>query len=48
MKSPPGQQPEFIPLGVERLHAPHIGGHQADDCVEEPVIQGVDVALLNE
>src|SRR5215813_5963292 len=48
MKSPPGQQPEFIPLGVECLHAPHVGGHQADDCVEQPVIQDFDVALLNE
>jgi len=48
MKSSPGDQVEFIPLRLELLHAPHIGAHQANGRIEDAVIEGVDVALLNE
>src|SRR5262245_39187150 len=48
MKSSPGQQPKFTLLGTERLHAPHVGGHQAYGGVEDAAIEGIEVALLNE
>ena len=48
MKSSPGQQPKLFPLGIEFLHAPKVGGHQVNGGVEDAVIEGVEVALLNE
>ena len=48
MKSSTGQQPKFTLLGIERLHAPHVGGHQANGGVEDALIKGVKVALPNE
>src|SRR6516164_3288775 len=48
MKSSPDQQPKFTLFGIERLHAPHVGGHQAHGGVEDAPIEGVQVALGNE
>jgi hypothetical protein len=48
MKSPVCQQPEFTPLWVEYLDAPHVSGQQADRCVEDAPIQGVEVSLPDE
>jgi hypothetical protein len=38
VKSSLGEQPEFIPFGVEYLHAPHVGGHQINGGVEDVII----------
>ena len=48
MKSSPGQQPKLFPLGIEFLHAPKVGGHQVNGSIEDAVIEGAEVALLNE
>jgi hypothetical protein len=48
MKSSPGQQPEFASLGVQLLHASHVGGHQANDNIKESPIHRLDAAVLNE
>ena|SRR5215469_6145149 len=48
MKSLPREQPESVTLRIERLHARHIGRHQDYGGVEDAVIQGVEVAPVNQ
>jgi hypothetical protein len=48
MKSSPDQQPKFTLFGIERLHAPHVGGHEANGGVEDAPVEGLEVALPNE
>src|SRR5215813_6601964 len=48
MKSSPDQQPKFTLLGMERLHTSHVGRHQLDGGIEDAVIEGGAIALLNE
>jgi hypothetical protein len=45
MKSSPGEQSKFTPLGIERLYAPHVGGHQADSCVKDTLISSFNFGL---
>ncbi len=48
MKSFTCQQSQFIPLKGEHLQTPHVGRHEVDGRVEDALIQGGDVAFLNE
>src|SRR5262245_19406765 len=48
MKSSPGQQPKFMLLGMEGLHTRHVRRHQGNGGVEDAVIEGGEIALLNE
>jgi hypothetical protein len=48
INSSPGQQPKFLFLGTVLLHATHVGGHQADRSVENALVKGVEVSLLNQ
>ena len=47
-KSSRGQQSKFIPLGIVLLHAPHVGAHQVDGCVQDALVKHVEVAFLNQ
>src|SRR5215467_1150303 len=48
MESPPGQELELAALRAEHLHAAHVGGHQGNGGVEDPLIQGMNVILADE
>src|SRR5262245_6356729 len=48
MKSSPGQEPKFTLLDMECLHAAHVRRHQGNGGVEDVVIEGGEIALLNE
>jgi hypothetical protein len=48
MKSLPHEQLELLTVGIEQLHACHVGRHNTDGSFEDAVIQGVEFALLNQ
>src|SRR5262245_12823961 len=48
MKSSPSQQPKFVLLGMECLHTSHVGRHQPNGGFEDALIEGVEIAFLNE
>ena len=48
MKSPPAEQPELATFRIEQLNAGHVGRHQLRGSFENVVIQGIEVALLNQ
>src|SRR5690242_14759717 len=48
MEPSPSQQPKFTLVGMERLHTPHVRRHQGNGGLEDAVIEGGEIALLNE
>jgi hypothetical protein len=48
MKSSRDQETKLMLLAMERLHTTHVRGHQGNGGVEDAVIEGGEIALLNE
>jgi hypothetical protein len=48
VESPPGKQPKCILALIENLHAGHIGAHDGNGGVEDPLVKRLDILFPNQ